>query len=274
MTQEEYDSYINQSATGHYVNDVFGAPKDPFSVGTVDALGQPVSATQATEAGAKWWEDFYGKGPNSVDLPTFQTANQDQARLQQQQVIQDLQRQAAGDPNSQAQQQLQQGYGAAQAQQASLGSTMRGQSAGAAMRGVQAGQQGIQRGLAGDQQMLQVQEQQAAQQMLAQMLAQQQGQDITQATGMAQGINQGNGLNQDMQNFYTQNGLQTSLAREQRGREARLGSMGVDQAYADLATQAANQATQAVAGITGTFATFGNDNRTGPQKIDDAFNGG
>jgi hypothetical protein len=207
-------------------------------------------------------------------MPGFQTANQDQARLQQQQVIQDLQRQAAGDPNSLAQQQLQQGYGAAQAQQSSLGSTMRGQSAGAAMRSVQAGQQGIQRGLAGDQQMLQAQEQQAAQAMLAQLLAQQQGQDITQATGMAQGVNQGGALNEAMKQFYAQQGLELGLGREQRDKERQLTSLGLDQGYANLTKVAADRVVQAGAGLFGNLATSGGSGpRSSQQTIDDAFNG-
>ena len=103
------------------------------------------------------------------------------ARWYQNQVIQALQRQAAGDMNSQAQQQLRDSFQRARAQQASLGSTMRGQSAGAAMRSIQAGQQGISRGQTGEEQMLKLQEQEAARAMLAQLLAQQQGLDIRQA---------------------------------------------------------------------------------------------
>ena len=151
------------------------------------AIGKSDVSSIAANKNPYW--DQYFKDQFGANLPSYSYAsgNQDQARAQQMQVIQDLQRQAAGDPNSLAQQQLSQGYGAAQAQQSSLGSTMRGQSAGAAARSTMAGQQGIQRGYAGDQQMLQAQEQQAAQAMLAQLLAQQQGQDITQATDMAQG---------------------------------------------------------------------------------------
>lgn len=178
-----------------------------------------------------YWSNWFLQGaqsPQGAFSNPYQTANQDQARAQQQQVIQDLQRQATGDPNSRAQQQLRQGYGAAQAQQASLGSTMRGQSAGAAMRGVQAGQQGIQRGLAGDQQMLQLQEQQAAQQMLAQMLAQQQGQDIAQAQGMAQGALGAQGLNDAMQQFYMQGGIQAALGANQFSQDQARAQLGFD----------------------------------------------
>jgi hypothetical protein len=207
-------------------------------------------------------------------MPQFQTGNQDQARLEQDRVIQDLQRAARGDPNSLAQQQLSQGYQNAQSQQSSLGSTMRGQSAGAAMRGIQQGQQGIQRGLAGDQQMLQLQEQQAAQQMLAQLLAQQQGQDITQATGMAQGVNQGNAMNEEMAQFYAQSGLDAGLNRENRDRDARLAALGINQQYTDLAQSNATNLMNAGAGLMSTFATQGNGAPRSTQKtIDDAFYG-
>lgn len=245
-----------------------GASYDPNNPLYMSAGGGPGAQ------GASWWEQFYGRGPASVQMPGFQTGNQDQARLRQQQVIQDLQRASLGDPNSQAQQQLQQAYGSAQSQQSSLGSTMRGQSAGAAMRGVQAGQQGIQRGLAGDQQMLQLQEQQAAQAMLAQLLAQQQGQDITQAQGMASGVNQGNAANEAMRQFYTEGQLTAGLNREGRTRDERLARLGINQGYGDLAQAGATNLTNAGAGLLGSFATTGGGKKTSQQTIDDAFNNG
>lgn len=182
---------------------------------------------------------------------------QDQSRLEQQRVIQDLQRQAAGDPNSLAQQQLRQGYGAARAQQSSLGSTMRGQSAGAAMRGVQQGQQGIQRGYAGDQQMLQLQEQQAAQAMLAQLLGQQQQQDIAWATGQADISNQRGGLDAAMQQFLTQ----TSLGLDKGERDINLDrvrtmlGLDLDQRASDR--NALNNVVNATATGLGTYFTSG-----------------
>lgn len=176
------------------------------------------------------WLDFYRQQMNG--FPQFSnpysSINSEQARAEQQRVIQDLQRSAAGDMNSLAQQQLRQGYGAAQAQQSSLGSTMRGQSAGAAMRGVQQGQQGIQRGLAGDQQMLKLQEQQAAQALLAQMLAQQHQQDIMQAQGSAQGALGAQGLNQGMQQFYTSGLIGQMLGNYQYGADMGRANLGFD----------------------------------------------
>ena len=253
MDDATFDAYVSANPPGANINGVNWGGAAPWKA----IPGMPATQNPAKTPEANYWSNFYQNGPNAVTMPQFQTGNQDQARLQQQQVIQDLQRQAAGDPNSLAQQQLQQGYGAAQAQQSSLGSTMRGQSAGAAMRGVQAGQQGIQRGYAGDQQMLQMQEQQAAQAMLAQLLAQQHGQDVTQATSMAQGANQGAGLEEAMKQFYAQGGLDSALAREQRAKEQKLASLGIAQGYGNLAQQGVNNAVQAGAGIFGGLATMG-----------------
>jgi hypothetical protein len=274
MDQATFDAYVSSNPPGAATNNIYGnmqvganSAKDPYSTGGKDPYGQPIAPTQAANAGAKHWEGFFNNGPASVQMPTFQTGNQDQARLRQQQVIQDLQRAAAGDPNSKAQQQLSQSYRGAQAQQSSLGSTMRGQSAGAALRGVQTGQQDIQRGLAGDQQMLQVQEQQAAQQQLAQLLSQQQGQDITQATGMASGVNQGNSMNEAMRQFYAQQGLNAGLARENLNAQGNRASLGIDQQYGDLAMAGTQNAINAGAGLLGGIATMSNNDPNKPTKV-------
>lgn len=208
-----------------------------------------------------YWRDYYRQGYNSQGAApiAFQTANQDQARTQQNQVIQDLQRAAMGDPNSRAQQQLQQGYGAAQSQQASLGSTMRGQSAGAAMRGIQAGQQGIQRGLAGDQQMLQLQEQQSAQAMLAQLLAQQQGQDISQAQGMAGGVQGSQGLSDAMRQFYLGGGVGMDLAGTERDNQIGRAQAGFNDQQSALTNQLFNAGAGAAAGALGTYGSMGSN---------------
>lgn len=283
MDQATFDAYVASNPPGTATNGIYGPPqiginsqRDPFSGGGTDIYGQQQSDRAAADAGARWWEQFYSNGPASVQMPQFQTANQDQARAQQQQVIQDLQRQAMGDPNSRAQQQLRQGYGAAQAQQASLGSTMRGQSAGAAMRGVQAGQQGIQRGLAGDQQMLQLQEQQAAQQMLAQLLAQQQGQDISQAQGTANAALGGNEMNQAIQQFYSQQGLNAGLNREQTNWDRIVAQYGFDLESQNIAKSLIDQGVQTAGTLAGTAGRVWGSNpqpRTSQQTIDDAFNG-
>lgn len=256
MDQATFDAYVASNPPGVATNNVYWGGASPS--------GGAAAPTP------DYWSQFYLNGPASVQMPQFQTANQDQARAQQQQVIQDLQRQAMGDPNSRAQQQLRQGYGAAQAQQASLGSTMRGQSAGAAMRGVQAGQQGIQRGLAGDQQMLQLQEQQAAQQMLAQLLAQQQGQDITQAQGTANAALGAQSLDEAMRQFYAQQGSRYNVEQGQIQGERGRAQLGFDLEGADITNRLIRQGVNAAA--TG-LATWAGQPKSSQQTIDDAFNG-
>jgi hypothetical protein len=213
-----------------------------------------------------YWSNYFKNqfaGFQPQNTP-YSTTNQDQARTRQQQVIQDLQRAAMGDPNSRAQQQLKQGYDAAQSQQASLGSTMRGQSAGAAMRGVHAGQQGIQRGLAGDQQMLQVQEQQAAQQQLAQLLAQQQGQDTAQAQGMAQNSIGNAGLNDAMSQFYFGAGAGTDIAHQQLQGERGRANLGFDLEGRSIDDKFYQQLMGFGAGAAGTAASvYGNSQQGG-----------
>lgn len=149
-----------------------------------------------------YWSNYFNQQfQNGIAAPQYDTTNQDQARLQQQQVIQDLQAAARGNPNSLAQQELRKQNELARSQQSSLGSTMRGQSAGAAQRGIAAGQAGVARELPGQSQMLQLQEQQAAQAMLAQLLQQQRQQDIAQAQGMAQNSLSGQSA---LDNYYRQ----------------------------------------------------------------------
>ena len=280
MDQATFDAYVSANPPGGATNGIYGNPavghnstRDPYSTGGKDIYGQPDQERDVANAGARYWEDLFNKGPTSVQMPQFQTANQDQARLEQQKVIQALQAQAAGDPNSQAQKQLAQAYQGAQAQQSSLGSTMRGQSAGAAMRGIQAGQQDIQRSLPGDQQMLMLQEQQAAQAMLAQLLAQQQGQDITQATGMANTQLQGQQLDEAMRQFYASQGLNAGIAREQTANDRIAAQLGLNLDSAKLLQQGINTGVNTAAGALGTFGSFGQPKKTSQQIIDDAFNG-
>ena len=217
---------------------------DPYST---QGGGQPVSlgTTEGNvgtpPGGDSYWYNYFRRGLNSSPAPVgYNTTNQDQARLEQQRVIQALQAQAAGDPNSQAQQQLRNAYGQAQAQQSSLGSTMRGQSAGAALRGIQQGQQDIARGLPGDQQMLQLQEQQAAQSMLAQMLQQQQQQDIAQAQGMAGNTLGNRALEDQMKGFYLNGMLGQDVGASDRAAEIARARLGFNDQMRGLYTQLAN----------------------------------
>ena len=235
---------------------------DPYST---QGGGQPVSlgTTEGNvgtpPGGDSYWYNYFRRGLNSSPAPVgYNTTNQDQARLEQQRVIQALQAQAAGDPSSQAQQQLRNAYGQAQAQQSSLGSTMRGQSAGAALRGIQQGQQDIARGLPGDQQMLQLQEQQAAQSMLAQMLQQQQQQDIAQAHGMAGAQNDASALQNAMNQFYATAGSNYDISRGQIGAERDRAGLGFDLEGAGLTNALLQQLSQSGAGALGTISNWSN----------------
>lgn len=182
---------------------------------------------------------------------------QEQARMEQQRVIQDLQRQAAGDLNSLAQQQLRTGYGQAQAQQSSLGSTMRGQSAGAAMRSIQAGQQGIQRGFAGDQQMLKLQEQQAAQAMLSQLLGQQRQQDTAWQQGLSGIGNQRQGLDNFYQQFMTGQLYGLDVGERDAALENIRTQLGLDLEARANARGALNNVLNAGATAAGTYFNMG-----------------
>jgi hypothetical protein len=266
---------VNAGTYTGNTNSYYGAPSQSGGVSGGGGYGSPFEATEPTTppvAGTEsnFWRDYFRGQMNNFNRPAidYQTGNQDQARLQQMQVIQDLQRQAAGDPNSMAQQQLRQGYGAAQAQQSSLGSTMRGQSAGAAMRGINQGQQGIQRGYAGDQQMLQAQEQQAAQAMLAQLLAQQQGQDINQATMMGQGTLASFGMDDAMRQFYTGGSIQQDIAATERGNNVARAQMGFNDYNAALGRDLVNSGLQAGATAVGTYGTMGSNQNKAANTTD------
>lgn len=269
MDQATFDAYVAANPPGApNAQGLYGTNTPQHYTPMPPAGGQP-------NANTSYWDNYFRTGPTSVQMPGFQTGNQDQSRIQQQQVIQDLQKLALGDRNSQAQQQLSNAYGNARSQQSSLGSTMRGQSAGAAMRGIQQGQQGINRTLAGDQQMLQLKEQQAAQAMLAQLLAQQHGQDITQATGMAGGVNQANAMNDAMSQFYAQQGSGLNMEQGQIGAERNAAQMGFDLEGQNTTNRLLRQGAQAGATALGTYGSMGGGQKQGSQQIiDDAFNNG
>jgi hypothetical protein len=267
MDAATFDAYVAANPPGApNAQGLYGTSAPPKYAAMPPAGGAPNAASDP-------WSSFFMAGPTSVQMPTFQTGNQDQARLRQQQVIQDLQRAAMGDPNSRAQQGLREAYGAANSQQSSLGSTMRGQNAGAAQRSIASGQQGLHRNMVGDQQMLQLQEQQAAQQMLAQLLAQQQGQDISQAQGMAQGVNQANAMNEAMRQFYAQQGSGLNQEQGQIGAERNAAQMGFDLEGRNTTNRLLRQGAGALATAFATGSSTGGGSST-QQTIDNAFNNG
>ncbi len=228
-------------------------------------------AAQGNQTNA--WDRYFanaGRG-SSVSMPGFDTGFQNQDRLNQTRVIQDLQTQASGKLTQPLRDQLQQGYNQAKSQQSSLGSTMRGQSAGAAQRGVSSGQQEIQRGFAGDEKMLQLQQQQAAQAMLAQLLSQQNGQDVNQASLMAQGQLQGDALDEAMRQFYTQGSIEGQLGNYQYGSDLGRARLGFDLEAEDAQRRARANTMAAGATVMGQAVNMGrgnNNTNSGYRQVD------
>lgn len=207
--------------------------------------------------GVNPWTEYFAQrafGNSNLDLPGLNTVNQDQARLEQQRVIQALQEQAAGNYNSQAQRQLQQGFRQAGAQQRALGSSIRGVGGGAGLRGGLTAAADVQRGFAGQREMLKLQEQQAAQAMLAQLLAQQNMQDVDLAGNLASADLNNRRLNQEMEQFYTQGYLGALGSNYQRNFDAERAKLGLD-----LEAQAAEarRNTQIAQGAATGLATLG-----------------
>lgn len=194
-----------------------------------------------------WQNYFRQRFGNLAPLPGYNTANQDQARLQQQQVVQDLQRQAAGDMNSRAQQSLYAQNNAAQGQQRSLASTQRGVGAGAQMQQAQTGAAQVRSGLAGQQQQLYLQEKQAAQQQLAQQLAAMQGQDITQANNAADVNLRGQAMRDAMQQWYAGQGAQGALDEYELQHGYQLADLGFNLEAANVTNQFMNRGANAAA---------------------------
>jgi len=184
-------------------------------------------------------------------------SNSDASRQWQNSLIQDLQRQAAGDLNSRAQQSLAQGFDSARNQQMALGSAQRGTGGAAGLRAGQRGAGDVSRGQAGAQQMLMLQEQQTAQQQLAQMLAAQRGLDAQQANAYSQNWLANNQMQNDWVNYMNQQSLGTGLEQQQQQAELARAILGTDVSNRDFAQRAAGQGAQAVAGLAGAVSQMG-----------------
>jgi len=233
-----------------------------------DASYESVLQARERELKQNPWTGLYAQnafGGGNLQMSGFNTANQDQARTEQARVIQALQAQAAGNMNTLGQQQLTQGFQRAGQQQQSLGSSIRGTGGGAGLRAGAMGAADVQRGLAGEQQMLKLQEQQAAQAMLAQLMAQQHAQDVGLAGSMAQGALAGQGLNQDMERFYGSGLTEQMLGGYQRAFDLERARAGYDLEARD--TEARNMARLAQAGATGAAALsrMGSNGNSGQQ---------
>lgn len=125
--------------------------------------------------------------------------------------LQDLQRQAQGDPNSYAQQQLKYGGQQALAQVQSVGNAMRQGNFGARQRMIGAQQGTMQSQLGQQSRLLGAQEQQAAAQMYSQLLGQYAKQQADLNAAKAEGRLSGNQMDEAMRRFYMGEGLGAQL---------------------------------------------------------------
>lgn len=221
------------------------------------------SGNMARTLGPDKWQAIFNQqafGGSNLNLPGMQLANQDQARNEQARVIQALQAQARGDMNTLGQQQLAQGFQQAGAQQRSLGSSIRGTGGGAGLRAGMLGAADTQRGLVGQQEMLKLQEQQAAQAMLAQLLAQQQAQDVGLAGSMASGSLANQQLNQEMERFYGGLAQAGDIYAYQRAADLERAQAGYDLEARDAEARNAARLAQAGATAAGAISRFGGGN--------------
>lgn len=194
---------------------------------TVNTLG---AGANAVTPGSQFWSNYFAQGAKQGPRAAigFDTTNADAARQWQTQMIQDLQQQAAGNPNSRAQQSLAAGYDAARAGQTALGSATRGTGGGAGLRQGAMGAGNVQRSFAGDSAMLMQQEKTAAQALLAQQLAAQRQQDMSQAQGVASNVLGNTSLDDAMRQFYVSGGISTDVANTQLQADAARAAMGFD----------------------------------------------
>lgn len=222
-----------------------GWGSNPYQNGDVPwttQIGQHPSAHGATP----------GWGTSSPNVTQQDSSYADAARRQQDLILQQLQQYARGDMNSWAQQQLRGQYDAAANAQQALASSQRGVGAGAQMMQAQQGQSDVMRGLAGQQHMLMLQQQQGAQQLLAQQLAAQQGQDITGAQNSAQNSLMSSQLQNQMQQFLAQQQSQALLNQYNNAFGLGAAQLGFNLQQQGLNTQLGGQIAQGIGGLAGT----------------------
>lgn len=253
-------------------------PPPIFPSSEVDQNPNSVSLTTDPNRAGNFWRDYFAGGATSTRPGVgYNTANADAARTWQQQMIQDLQQAAAGNPNSAAQKGLVNSYTEARAGQSALGSSLRGTGGGAGLRAGAMGAGQVQRGFEGDKAMLMLQEKEAAQALLAQQLAQQRAIDAAQAQGTANNALGNQNLDDAMRQFYESQGLNFGTEQTQLAADAGRARMGFDLEASDTADRFGRKAVGAGATFLGTLGrqqTSGSGSgRTSQQTIDDAFNG-
>lgn len=245
---------------------VFGPNEIDQNPGSVS-----LSLTPGATPGGDFWRNYFQQGMNSTRAGVpLDTSNANAARTWQQQLIQDLQQQAAGNPNSVAQKQLESSYTNARAGASALGSSVRGTGGGAGLRAGVQGAGNVQRGFEGDKAALMLQEQQAAQALLAQQLAAERGLDASQAQAMAQNSLANTGLDNAMMQFYTGGGINNALAGTNINNDRARATMGFDLEGRALENELMNRYAGAAATATAAAGNaFGQrNNRTSYRQVD------
>jgi len=220
---------------------------------TTFSIGDPISGITAANNTPQlgqarqdmdWWQNYFAnaKGPQDYN-PDFSNANQ--GRGWQQALIQDLYKQASGSMDTNAQHSLASNTQAAEQQQQALGSSIRGAGGGAGLRAGNAGAANVERGLAGQQQQLKVQEQQQGQSALAALLAQQRGMDQSQAQLAANAALQNQSQRNDWQYGLDQQGTANALESQQQYMELLAAALGINTTNSNIANQYGQQLAQA-----------------------------
>ena len=173
-------------------------------------------------------QDFYNNAVNRSPV-ALSSQMQDQARLEQQRVIQELQRLAQGDMS-----QLNASYDQARGNVAGLGGMRRNSGAGATMRNVATQQAGMSAQQAGDAAVLKRQQELAAQQAMQQLYGQMRGQDVGFADADFQNQMQSQAMNDALAQMYAQmQGGQGKADQESALNQIRA-QLGLDPLYKQL----------------------------------------
>lgn len=245
---------VNAVPGGSIVGPSWGIGDDPLANG----IGYD------TNGSSRYWQQWLADQRNKQrNNPTYDTTNQNQDRNNQNNLIQQLQGLASGDPNSAAQQQLRGAYQASQAQQNAL--ALSGREGTAGSRGMQATMNNAAsaQGQAVDSHMLMLQEQAAAQAALAQVYAAQQNGDIADANNAAQTNIRNSAANDAMSQFYGQFGVNGSTGDYQRQADAMLAALGYNLDQQNFQKQFAGMATQAAGGLLSSAGTMWGNSGSG-----------
>jgi hypothetical protein len=200
---------------------LFGDDETPGALGTGQFKPKPYEINQGASdiRGYDDWRSQLAGGAQAAGQrggPQIATGAQDQFRGQQMGLAQQLMGQAQGKGPSIAQAQLQQATDRNMAQAMALGASQNAGTRGAgALRGIANQQAQIGQQMAADSGLLRLQEQQQAQGLLNQVLAGGRGQDLGLATSQAGMDLQSRGMNDQLTQFYVQQGLSLDQAQMQ-----------------------------------------------------------